>query len=231
MILINLLPEELRPIKRTPLPYIITGGGLLLSIAGMALVFITNMATHSGLNAELATNNQELTRLQPVIDEFNALSNKKLELQDKIETIQEILSDRKIWSEHLHKLATLTPDNVWYSRIRVYSKPERRQQQRINPETKKPELDAKTGQPKMETVNVSVPVLEVSGYVVNDDTGTANVAPLSDATSRDPEFAQHFKFDNVSKLEDTLYKEFTVRSFTLQYKIQVAEKPTVEAAP
>lgn len=229
MILINLLPEELRPIKRTPLPYIVTGGALIGAVAVMVLMFIASLATYAGLNSELAKNNDELTRLKPVIDEHNALTEKKVNLKDKIETIQEILSDRKIWSEHLHKLATLTPENIWYSRIRVYAKPDRATRQKINPETKKPDLDPKTGLPKMETVNVKVPVLEVSGYVVSDATGTANVAPLSEATSTDPEFSKHFKFDNVSKLEDTDYKGFTVRSFTLQYTIPVDEN--IEAAP
>jgi len=229
MILINLLPEELRPIKRTPLPYIVTGGALIGAIVLMALMFISSLAKQSSLSAELDQNNKDLTALKPVIDEFNALSEKKGSLKDKIDTIQEILSDRKIWSEHLHKLATLTPQNIWYNRIRVYAKPDRQTRERINPETKKPELDAKTGLAKTEIINIKVPVLEVSGYVVNDATGTANVAPLSEATSTDPDFAKHFKFDNVSKLEDTEYKGFAVRSFTLQYKIAVDS--TIEAEP
>ena len=57
----------------------------------------------------------------------------------------------------------------------------------------------------------------------------SGVAPLSEATSTDPEFSKHFKFDNVSKLEDTEYKGFAVRSFTLQYTIQVDS--TIEVAP
>lgn len=223
MILINLLPEELRPIKRTPVPYIISGGALIGAVAGMVLLFLSGLATQSSLKAELKKNNDELAALKPVVDEYNQLQEEKVNLRDKIETIQQILSDRKIWSEHLHQLATLTPENVWYSQIRVYQKPDKKTVQKIDPKTQKPEIDPKTNQPKTEIKNIKVPVLEVSGYVVNDATGTANVAPLSEATSKDPEFSKHFKFENVSKLEDTEFKGFSVRSFTLQYQIQVDE--------
>lgn len=221
MILINLLPEELRPIKRTPLPYIVTGGALIAAIAVMALMFLGNLATQASLRSEYKGLEADLTKLKPIVDEHNELQAKKVNLKDKIETIQIILSDRKIWSEHLHKLASLTPDNVWYSRIRVYAKPDKQVRQKLNPQTKKPEIDPKTGVAKMETINIKVPILEVSGYVVNDESGTANVAPLSEATAKDPEFSKHFEFDNLSKLEDTEYKGFAVRSFTLQYKVRV----------
>lgn len=229
MILINLLPEELRPIKRTPLPYLVTGGLLAGAVAVMALMFVGALATQAGLKSEFNSLEAELAKLTPIVDEYNQLQEKKVTLKDKIETIQIILSDRKIWSEHLHKLASLTPDNVWYSRIRVYPKPDKMTRQKIDPQTKKPEIDPKTNAIKTEVVNIKVPVLEVSGYVVNDETGTANVAPLSEATSNDPEFSKHFAFDNLSKLEDTEYKGFAVRSFTLQYKVQV--DTSVEAAP
>lgn len=228
MILINLLPQELRPIKRTPLPYIVTIGGLIAAVAVMGLTFFASIATLSSLNAEKAKNEDELKALKPVIDEHNDLAHKKENLKDKIDTIQEILSDRKIWSEHLHKLASLTPDNIWYSRIRVYAKPDKQTVQKLDPETKKPIIDPKTNQPQTEVRNIRVPILEVSGYVIPDQqTGIANAAPLSEATSQDPEFSKHFAFDNVSKIEYTDFKGFSVRSFTLQYKIQVDN--TVEA--
>lgn len=225
MILINLLPEELRPIKRTPLPYIVSVGALIASIAVMALLFLSGWATINAKNAEYAKNETEFNALRPVVEESNALDQKKLNLKDKIETIQKILSDRKIWSEHLHKLSTLTPENVWYSRIHVYMKADRVTVPKIDPETKKQALDSNKN-PLTEVKNINVPILEVSGYVINDKNGVANVAPLSEATSRDPEFAKHFAFDNVSKLEDTEFKGFAVRSFTLQYKIQVGNAET-----
>lgn len=229
MILINLLPEELRPIKRTPLPYIVSGGAFIGAIAVMALMFLSGVARVSGLNSELAKNEADLNALKTVVDEYNSLNQKKVNLKDKIATIQEILSDRKIWSEHLHKLASLTPENIWYSRIRAYSVSQQVTVPKMDSETKKQAIDPNTKQPQTERKTMNVPILEVSGYVINDATGIANVAPLSEATSTDPEFSKHFDFDNVSKLEDTEFKSFAVRSFTLQYKIIV--DTTAEAAP
>lgn len=221
MILINLLPEEIRPIKRTPLPYIATVGGLILAIAAMALLWVGNFSTERALQAELATTQADFHALDAVVKEHNDLNQKKLNLKDKISTIQEILSDRKIWSEHLHKLASLTPDNIWYSRIWVHSVMQTMTVEVLDPQTNKPAIDPTTKQPRTERKQVPVPVLEVSGYVVNDAGGVAQVAPLSEATSSDPEFGRHFDFENVSKLEDTVFKTFAVRSFTLQYKIVV----------
>ena len=227
MILINLLPEEIRPIKRSPLPYIVTGACLVGAIAVMALMFVSSLATQASLRSEFASLESDLAKLKPIVDEHNQLQEKKVVLKEKIETIQIILSDRKIWSEHLHKLASLTPKNVWYSRIRVYSKPDKTTRQKLDPKTNKPEIDPKTKQPKTEIINIRVPVLEVSGYVINDDGGLANVNPLMQATTTDPDFSKHFELDNLSKMEDTEYKGFAVRSFTLQYKVVVDE--TVEA--
>jgi Tfp pilus assembly protein PilN len=122
MIVVNLLPEELRPIKRTPLPHLASLLVLVLAIGAMGLLFLAKIGEISDTNAKLATAEQELDALKEIVEDYNALSAKKQQLENKINVIQEILADRIIWSEQLHELSTLTPENFWYERIRVTSK-------------------------------------------------------------------------------------------------------------
>jgi len=228
MILVNLLPQDLRPIKRTPVPYILSVGFLIGALAAMAALYLAGLGTAARIGSELASTEDALNKLAPVIQEHNELSERKIALQDKIETIQEIQGDRKIWSEHLHKLATLTPENIWFSRIRETSQTFRETVEKRDPKTGNPVINPTTKQPEIEVRNVRKPVLEVRGYVINDaETGRANIAPLSNATDADPLFSRHFKQISPA-FTDTEFNGFRVRSFTLTYQILVDNTPEGE---
>jgi hypothetical protein len=219
MILINLMPPHLRPIKRTPLPHIGSILVLLMAIAAMLYLLLGIRAQISNTRAELEAKTREYQELEDTVREFNELNAQKAALRDKISVIQEILADRIVWSEQLNRLVELTPDNIWFSgvAVTVQNFPERR-----------PKMDSKTNQPMKEknsdnliyeNVQVKRRVLEVSGYVVTDETGRSDVFPLAEASSKDLEFSRYFKLIRP-KLQDTEFEGFAVRGFSMEYLIE-----------
>ena len=217
MILINLLPEELRPIKRTPLPHLLSIAILVAAIVGSGLMFFQTFSKTVSLKRDIAQTEQELDSLSAIVDEYNQLGERKLELQDKVSTIEEILLDRKIWSRHLHRLAQLTPENFWYSGIKETSQTFRENVIKRDPKTGQPVMDKK-GEPEMEIATVQKPVLEISGYIINDEEGRANLNELLQATTEYPEFNANFELFRPS-IEDTEFNGFNVRGFTAEFEI------------
>lgn len=222
MIIINLLPQELRPIKRTPLPHILSVLVLLLALAGMGFMFISVTGQISQKRQDLAKANAELEGLRDIVEQYNALSEKKQQLENKINVIQEILSDRIIWSEQLHKLSELTPDNFWYKRIRETSKTVRVERVDIDPKTNKEVVD-KDGKKKIIKENVKRPVLEISGYVINNEQGSNHITPLTYNTTQDEAFARLFVLDSP-QITDDVYNGYSVRGFVLEYNITTGEE-------
>lgn len=218
MININLLPRELRPVQRTPLPHILSLLVLAAALAYMGNNYLglsmkLNSVRHQAENAKI-----ELAALESTVQEYNALMDQKQFLMQKIGAIQEILKDRTIWSEQLHQLVTLTPENIWYQRIRVTSRKFMEEQPSVDKRTGRPEIDPKTGQPKTVRVPVDRPVLEISGYAVGDETGMSSTASLAENTTADEAFAKLFTL-YTSKITDTEFDKFPVREFTFEYLI------------
>lgn len=221
MIIINLLPQELRPIKRTPLPHIMSLLVLIAAVAGIGAMMYAVTASIARANTELAEANRELEGLRDVVEEYNALSEQKQQLENKINVIQEILSDRIIWSEQLHRLAELTPDNFWYKRIRETSKTVRVERVEIDPKTGKEVVD-KDGKPKVVKENVKRPVFEISGYVINNEQGSSRINPLTYNTTQDAAFSKIFTLDSPN-ITDAEYNGYAVRGFALEYNIKTGD--------
>jgi len=219
MIRINLLPHALRPVKRSALPHILSLAVLLLVLAGLVALFMGELGTYAAEGRNLKKAKDDLAALESVVEEHNNLSQKKVQLQDKIETIQKILADRTLWSEWLHQLASLTPPNIWYSRVRLLTRKFQEERQKLDKKGQ-PEIDPKTKRPAVERISVDRSIFEVTGYAVEDDeTGEKNVSKLADATSVDPKFSEKFTL-YTSKIEDTDFEGFAVRKFTFEYQIR-----------
>lgn len=235
MIIINLMPHHLRPVKRTPLPYLLSFLVLLVVLAGIGYLFVRTHAAildatreKARLEAEFKTptnvlnDKGERITLSDIVEEYKKLSEEKKKLESRIAIIKEILSDRIIWSEQLHKLAALTPVNIWYERIRVTWQTIKEKRIQTDPKTGKPVMDPKTKEVKMEIQNVKRPVLEVTGYVISDEQGERQISPLLESTTdpqKDPEFVKQFTLMRP-RLEDTEFNGFSVRKFTLEYLIE-----------
>lgn len=216
MITINLLPEQLRPVKRTPLPYILGVLFLAAALVGMAFVYLQNQHSISVAMRELEQNQQELEELKPIVEESNKLVEEKKQLAVKLETIQEIVRDRVTWSEQLHNLNRLAPQNLWFEGISVENKPFK---ERV------PYIDPRTGQTKEKVVRVDRPVLKLEGYVISIDGETPTISPLTLATEQDKAFSDRFQLLTTA-FADTTFENFPVRSFTLEYSIEVPESTT-----
>ena len=223
MIIVNLLPHELRPVKHSPLPYLASAGVLVLAVLVMLSMFLAVQGQIMGMNNDLNARKAELKALEETVRKYNQIIDTKEALQDKITIIKEILSGRIIWSEQLNTLAKITPDNIWYSRIRVTQQTVKMQQVKTDPKTKEPVIDKRTGRPQMETKSVPQDILEVSGYVTNDAQGERQITPLLDATTQDKEFSAKFDLQQP-KTDPAEFKGFAVQEFTLRYLIESGEE-------
>ena len=210
MITINLLPPHMRPIKRSPLPYLLSMLVFLVVVAGCVLVETRNQAHLYRLKSQHQQYQRELEDLRPIVEEFNALNKSKETLGHKIQAISEIVGDRIIWSKHLARLADMLPRNLWYSSVVVEEKPFTEVVRTRDPQTN--EL-------KENRVVVRRPVLLVKGYAIEDEEGSRSVNPLVFATQRDPEFSEVFGFLSPA-IEDRLFDGHQVRAFTLEYLIK-----------
>ncbi len=241
MIRINLLPEQYRPLKKSILPYFLS---LIVLILGLVTIIFFYMSQYQEmLQVEAQKNNLqkeydaptnlkneegEFITLSGVVNEYRKLDKKKQELEKRVDVIQEILSDRIIWSENLFLLANLTPENVWYDRIRVTWQTFREKVIKLDQKTGKPVLDPKTKEPQFEQKSVKKPILEITGYVISGEQGERQISPLIENTT-DPEKASSFvkQFTLLRpKIEDTEFNGFSVRKFTLEYLIEA--KPGVK---
>ncbi|MDX9974150.1 MAG: hypothetical protein RBU21_14285 [FCB group bacterium] len=209
MININLLPHHLRPIKRTPLPYMASFLVVVLVVCAMGWLFVMTQAKIMIKQGRLNEVNAQLTQLKPVIDEYAQLQKDKQMLARKIATINEIVNGRIIWSRELFNLARLAPSNLWFSGMKVETK--------IAKEVRTGK-DPKTGEPKTETVTVTHPVMTVSGYVVATPSLAANVSGFAQAAEQDAEFSSLFLQENMS-VEDTEFEKTPVKKFNLDFRI------------
>lgn len=216
MILINVLPDHLRPIKRTPLPYIVAAILIGLALSMVGWLYAGALTTASRINTDIRDTEAALTELEPVVDEYNALTEQQIRLKSKIETIQDILSDRKIWSEHLHTIAELLPDNFWLSEVKSSTNREYRNVTKLD-EKGNPVKNSR-GEVQTERKTVYMPILDISGYVINDENGESDASPFTKGAAEDPEFSEHFKIIKPS-IEDSEFDGFFARKFTFRYQI------------
>ena len=213
MIKINLLPHHLRPVTRSPLPYLASGAILVVAILAMMVLWIHVKSQIAAKEGDQIAHQTALDTLKPVVDECNQLADQKLRLADKMSIIQEIVSDRMIWSRQLFNIGRLTPDNFWYSGIN--------EKEKTAKETRLV-FDEKTKKEEMKPVTVKHRVLEVSGYVIEGPGGNNDIYPLTLNLEQDKEFAGLFQFSSP-KLVDTEFQGYRVRSFVLEYLITQGE--------
>jgi len=219
MIRINLLPYDLRPVKRTPIPYIVVISLFIVALVYGMLIFFSLFGEISKRENNINAQKSELEALASTVAEFEKLTKQKEQLSVKIQTIQEIIAGRVIWSKQLEALAVLTPANIWYTRLSVVWKMDpiwvEKRDNKGNVV-----LDKNTKLPMRERQQVRRPFLEISGYVSTDpETGERDINPLTAALQTDADFAARYDLRNTI-LEDVSLPEFgKVRKFKLEYVI------------
>lgn len=214
MITINLLPFEIRPVKRTPLPYMLSVAAFFLMVAACGVVYLADIANINSAQQLYNAHVSELNTLLPVVEEYNALSDKKAQLAKQVQTIDEIASDRIIWSRQLFNLSRLAVENSWYSGITVAPKPFNEPRKVLN-ET--------TGELEYQNVVVTKQVLTLSGYVIPGPEGSSDMSPLTRRFEEDEEFSSSFQLD-LPSFSDTRVNDKAVREFSLEYVYGGSEK-------
>lgn len=230
MIHIDLLPDHLRPIKRTPLPYLVS-----MLVLGMSILAVTGsyLAIHASIIGErmaLADSKAVLDdpKLQEIVAESNRLEALKGNLDRRRSIIEEIVADQIVWSKRLWQLSELTPENVWYSRIEEDIG-------KFMEDVLEP--DPSTGQMRTVSKQISKPILRVEGYVVPGPDGNSSVTPLTDNLTTtldltlpeeqraldDPElhansFGNRFVLDSPT-FEDKDFEGFAAKKFELEFII------------
>ena len=205
MITINLLPVELRPIKRTPLPYFIVLTFATLVGALCAFTFIKDIAESSAAMKVLYQNQAELDTHKENIDKYKALIQKQKHFATKLTTINEIASDRLIWSFHLDTLARLAPPNLWYESIEEST--------RTITNTIRV-TDPKTGKLVNKRVKKVIPVLKLKGAVSADDLGRTDITPFLALLEDDEVFTSMFQMEpptlNFKKVDEDNVRTFVM---------------------
>jgi len=217
MITINLLPLNLRPVKRTPLPHIASLSVLALTVLGLIAAFIAGQA---GIRAQQQLleeqkakyKNEGLDKVQEAVD---AAGKKKAEFKERFLAAKEILKDRVIWSQQLDRLAENTPDNIWYKELKLTKRTD------MEPE---PTKDPKTGKIEMKSVPHEYRVLQVSGYSQADANGNDYVYALPVKVLEDPVFRKKFFRNSAPVIESVPMNGKQVSSFMLDFYIRGLEE-------
>lgn len=122
MIAINLLPEDRRPVERTPLPRLLV---ILAGVAGLCLevAVLLNLALFRYPGAE-----QERARQRVKRDELKKQEKRVKEVEKEIgrvkhrgDSIQKILKYRRVWAPILYRLSDpeVLPASIWFRKVRL----------------------------------------------------------------------------------------------------------------
>lgn len=216
MIHVNLLPEHLRPIKRTPIPYVLVTVLLVAALFVMASLFMDNQSKIGEEKSILAKNQAEFQSLQEVVNEYNRLRSQKEQLARQIGTIQEIVQDRTIWSRQLWNLSRLSSANMWYSNISVAKK---------SSQEKTTSLDPKTNQMVTKMEPVTRNVLRIEGWAIQGEEGMKDIGEIMVNMDKDPEFSSMFEIFTMSYDDNAEFEGYSARKFVIEYTMLAEALP------
>ena len=113
MITINLLPPDLRPVERTPLPrLLVVLVGVALGAIGLVFLLFMHASWLPGVRRELEAKTDEVTSLQQQAAEFERLTVELRNITQREQALQQIYRSRTIWWKKLDQLCDLVPSYV-----------------------------------------------------------------------------------------------------------------------
>ena len=212
MINVNLLPPELRPLRRSGLPYIIVAVAGAVVVIALLSIFMANKLTVANKDAELEGLKADLQRVRESAKQVKELEAKKASVEAKDKAIKDINSDRIVWSKQLSYLARLMPDQVWLKDIEVETK--------TRTETV-PVPDAPEGQPQTKQVAVPYQSLKLTGYALSykEEMGVNLVGVFVKAIENDTDFTTYFKSPEPQLLKDEEFGGMNVKEFEVNCEI------------
>ncbi|MCX7806303.1 MAG: hypothetical protein N3A38_14110 [Planctomycetota bacterium] len=114
MILINLLPEERRPVERTPLPRFLTYvAGVLVACLQISVLLSYHMSKIPDAKQSIETAKKAREEQKKIADEVDAIDKEIQRLGNIRKTLGDLESDRVCWGRILDRLCDSVPDNLW----------------------------------------------------------------------------------------------------------------------
>ncbi len=122
MIEVNLLPEERRPVERTPLPrfLVILAGVLGFCIEGVALALI--LYDWRPKQDILAIHQQRINAAQETIGKIDKLKAEITGIEERTAGIERLDKDRRMWAPILYRLSDepeVLPPGVWFRKLEL----------------------------------------------------------------------------------------------------------------
>jgi len=120
MIEVNLLPDEWRPIERTPWPRFAAILATVL-IGGIEITFLAGILLNK-IPAEKQLRDEEQRQLnskQTTLNKKRAFVKKIDDYKQRLDTMVELRESQTFWGRMLYHLANRVPENVWISEIRL----------------------------------------------------------------------------------------------------------------
>jgi Tfp pilus assembly protein PilN len=212
MINVNLLPPELRPVRRSGLPYIIVAIAATVVVVALLSMLMATKVTVANKQNELEGLKADLQRVRESAKQVKELEAKKASVEAKDKAIRDIKADRIVWSEQLYYLARLMPDQVWLKDIQVETK--------TRTETV-PVPDAKENEPKTKKVVIPYQSLKLTGYALSpeEEMGVNLVGVFVRAIEEDPDFTTYFKSPEPQLLKDEEFGGVRVKEFEVNCEI------------
>jgi len=113
MITINLLPAELRPVERTPLPrFLVIVAGVAAGAVGMFLLVFLHFSWLPRERMSVENLEQVLVSKRTEAAEFQTLSLELSEITQRERALEEIYRSRTVWWQKLDCLCDLVPSYV-----------------------------------------------------------------------------------------------------------------------
>ena len=213
MIDINLLPDELRPRPRSPLPYMMT---IVLAVAVVLFClvsFVGKWQTISGFEKRITELDEQIAEVHESAEAVKKLEADSRLLNAKQVAISTIMSDRIVWSKVINMLTKLVPEDVWLSDLDVSSK---------SVPVQVPNPDSQAVQ-KTVTQYVMRRKLEVTGYALSprEEEGVNHVGRFVSAMEDEedqnynPEFAALFRNPEPQSIDDGVFEDTPVKEFKI----------------
>jgi len=121
MIEVNLLPEDRRPVERTPLPrfLVIIAGVVGLSVEGILLVML--VLAHIREKENLPGVELRITNADKSLAQIRDHEASIKEAQARKRAVSDLERRRRIWAPLLHRLSApdVLPANIWYNEVEL----------------------------------------------------------------------------------------------------------------
>lgn len=125
MLLIDLLPEDRRPVERTPLPRLLTViAGVLISGVELAYIALLLMVRIPGAQGELDSEKGRIRDLKDCRKKIAELKANQSEFERRKKTIIVLYKQRMRWAPKLDAISnpTVLPERVWLGTLDVEEK-------------------------------------------------------------------------------------------------------------